>query len=71
MPWPVAGSSRFPRKFLDLHLSFGLLLQCAENQEKVPDIDSHLHAIGIIFAVGGVVRQFDIGLRRIVHTHRV
>ena len=40
---------------LDLHLRFGLLLQRTEDQEEVPDIDPHLHAVGIILAIAGVV----------------
>src|ERR1700684_837885 len=40
---------------LDLHLGFCLLLQRAKDQEEVPNIDSHLHAVGIILAVAGVV----------------
>jgi len=40
---------------LDLHVGFGLLLQRAEDQEEVPDIHPHLHAVGVILAVTGVV----------------
>ncbi len=42
-------------KIADFHVSLGLLLQCAEDEKKVPDIDAHLHAIGITLAVGGIV----------------
>ena len=41
---------------LDLNVGLGLLLQCAEDQEEVPDIDAHLHAVSVIFAVIGIVR---------------
>lgn len=51
----------------DVHLRLGLLLQGPKYQKKVPDIHAHLHAIGVILTVGGVVRQLDIGLRRNIH----
>jgi hypothetical protein len=35
----------------DLDLRFTLLLQRAENEEKVPDVYAHLHAVRIILAV--------------------
>src|ERR1700722_13467906 len=35
----------------NLYLSFGLLLQGSEDHEKILDIHSHLHAVGISFAV--------------------
>jgi hypothetical protein len=41
---------------LDLDMALGLLLQRAENQKEVPDIDPHLHAVGVAFAVRGIVR---------------
>jgi hypothetical protein len=40
----------------NLHLRFGLLLQGSENHKEVPHIHSHLHAVGVGFAIiGGVV----------------
>lgn len=55
-------------KVANLHLGFGLLLQGAEDHEEVPDIDSHLHAVGVGFAVIGSIDQLDVGLCR--NTHR-
>src|SRR5438309_4211578 len=49
-------------EILDLDLSFALLLQRAENQKEIPDVDPHLHAIGIVLAICGVVYQFDVRL---------
>src|SRR3984893_7729186 len=40
-----------PLKIPNLHLGFALLLQSAEDQEKVPDVHTHLHAVGVAFAV--------------------
>src|SRR5205807_7545483 len=54
-------------EILDLDLSFGLLLQRAENQKEIPDVDPHLHAIGIVLAVRGVIYQFDVRLARKAH----
>src|SRR5579872_3974004 len=39
----------------DLDMALGLLLQRAEDQEEVPDVDPHLHTVGIVFAVLRVV----------------
>ena len=36
-----------------------LLLQGAEDQEEVPYIHAHLHAVGIVFAIVGRIRQID------------
>src|SRR5438105_3536237 len=52
---------------IDLDLGLALLLQGAKGQEKVPDIDPHLHAVGIIFAIVGGVDELDIGLSWIRH----
>ncbi len=37
----------------NFHLCFVLLLHRAEHQEEVPDIHSHLHAVGIGFPIIG------------------
>jgi hypothetical protein len=58
-------------KITDLHLSFTLLLNRAKDEEKVPDIHSHLHAVGIGFPVIGSIGQLDIGLRRNAHSQAV
>ncbi len=58
-------------KITDLDLSFTLLLNGAKNEEKVPDIHSHLHAVGIGFPVIGSIGQLDIGLRRNAHSQAV
>src|SRR5215471_12030253 len=55
-------------KVRDLHLTFRLLLQSSEGKEKIPDADSYLHAVSVILAVVGRVRQFNIGLHRRVHS---
>src|SRR5258708_6645513 len=39
----------------NLHMRFGLLLEGSEDQKEVPDIHTHLHAVGVILAVIGVV----------------
>src|SRR5271169_7116334 len=44
-------------KIADFDLGFVLLLQGAEHQEEVPDIDPHLNAVGVVLAVVGGVRQ--------------
>jgi hypothetical protein len=51
----------------NLDLSFVLLLDSAEGEEKIPDIDAHLHAIGVVLAVIGGVAQLDLWLRRNAH----
>src|SRR5450432_424656 len=55
---------------LDLDLSFGLLLQGAEDEEEVPDVHTHLHAVGVILAILGSVHELQIGLRWIVHVRQ-
>src|SRR6476660_10002093 len=52
-----------PLKVIDLHLGFALLLQGTEDQKEIPDIDSHLHAVGIVLSILSGVDQFDVGLR--------
>lgn len=54
-------------KVPDLHVTLGLLLQGTENQKEVPDVYSHLHAVRIVFTIGGIIRQLYVGLHRIVH----
>ena len=58
-------------KILYLDLAFALLLQGSEDQKEIPDIDSHLHAVGIGLTILRGVHQLDIGLRWIVHKHSV
>lgn len=55
-------------KIPDIDLGLALLLQRAEDQEKVPDIDAHLHTVGIVLAVVRSVGQLDVRLRWEVHT---
>lgn len=40
----------------DLHVRLTLLLQCAKNKKKVPDIDPHLHAVRVVLAIVRVIR---------------
>src|SRR5690348_9908020 len=49
-------------KIRDLNLSLGLLLQGSENQEKIPNTGSDLHAVGIAVAVAGGIDDLDIRL---------
>lgn len=55
----------------NLDLSFGLLLQGAEGEEKIPNVHAHLHAICVILAIARVVSQFDVRLVGNCHTVRV
>lgn len=57
-----------PLKILNFDLIFGLLLQRAENEEEIPDVDAHLDAVGVGLAVLGSVDQLDIGLSWDCHT---
>src|ERR1700739_2425491 len=43
-------------KVTDVDLGLCLLLQRAEDQEKIPYVDAHLHAVGIILAIASVIR---------------
>ena len=56
-----------PLEISDFDLCLSLLLQCAEDQEEVPYIHAHLHAVRIVLAIGRITDQFDIGLCRIIH----
>src|SRR5579862_1999648 len=57
-----------PLEISDLNLSFALLLQCAEDQEEIPDVHAYLHAVGIVFPVVRSVHQFNAGLSWSRHT---
>ncbi len=50
-------------KIAHLNLVFRLLLHGPEHQEEIPDIDPHLHTIGIGLAVIGIVDDIKIRLR--------
>lgn len=50
-------------KIANLYLALGLLLESAEGEEEIPDIDAHLHAVGVRLAIVGGVSDFDVGLR--------
>ena len=50
-----------------LDLVFALLFQRAKHQKEIPDADTHLHAVGIIFPVRVSLDQLDIWLIRIGH----
>ena len=50
-------------KISHFHLIFGLLLHGAENQEKIPDIHSNLHAVGVGFPVIRSIGNGKIRLR--------
>src|ERR1017187_8544470 len=54
-------------KVADLDLTLTLLLHGAKNEEEIPYIHSHLHAVGIGFPVVGGIGQLDIGLWRSAH----
>lgn len=55
----------------NLDLGFGLLLQGAEGEEKIPNVYAHLDAICVILAIARVVGQFDVRLVGNCHTVRV
>ena len=61
-PWPAAGSGRCPESCASPPRGLVLLLHGPEDQEKVPDVDSHLHAVSVVFAVVLGLRDRD-GLR--------
>jgi len=54
-------------KVTDFHVRLTLLLQGTEDQKKVPDIDAHLHTVGITLAIVRVVDQLHVRLYRIIH----
>src|SRR5258705_12583462 len=51
-------------KIAQLYLRLRTLLHGSEDEEKIPDIDTYLDAIGISLTVVGGVRKFDIRLWR-------
>ena len=55
-------------KIVDLHLGLALLLQGTEYQKEIPDIHSHLHAVGIVLTIFGRIDELDIGLRWVRHS---
>jgi hypothetical protein len=55
-------------KVPDFHLSFALLLQSSENQKEIPNIHTHLDAVGVALAIVRSVDEPDVGLRWIIHT---
>ena|ERR1039458_8822278 len=54
-------------KISDFHLSFALLLQSTENQKEIPNIHTHLDAVGIALTIVRSIHEPDVGLRWIVH----
>ena len=38
-----------------------------KNQEKIPNVHAHLHAVGIAFAIIVGINEFDVGLCRDCH----
>jgi hypothetical protein len=60
-----------PLEIANLYLCFGLLLHGAEGEEKIPDVDAHLHAVGIVFAIIGRIAQLDLRLWRKAHMSAV
>jgi hypothetical protein len=57
-----------PLKVAHLDLTLRLLLHGSEDEEKVPNINTHLHAVGIGLAVVGGANDIKIWLCRINHT---
>ena len=58
-------------KIANLDLRLGLLLQSAKNEEEIPNIDPHLHAVGVTLAIGGVIGELNVGLGLNIHTEKV
>ena len=54
-------------KISHFHLIFRVLLHGAEHEEKVPDIHSHLHAVGVSLSIFGSIDDVEIWLRGIHH----
>jgi len=50
-------------KIANVDLVLTLLLQGAEGEEEIPDIHTHLHAVGVGLAIVGGMDDFDVGLR--------
>jgi len=55
-------------KVAHLDLTLRLLLHSSEDEEKVPDVNTHLHTVSIGFAILRGVYNIKIRLRRINHT---
>src|SRR2546430_6598095 len=49
-------------KIADLDLRLALLLEGAEDQEKIPDIHAHLHAVRIALTIIACINELDVGL---------
>src|SRR5215469_5282694 len=56
-----------PLKVAYLDLILRLLLHGAENQEEVPHVDPHLHAVSVGLAIVGRDDDIEIGLSRDDH----
>src|SRR5580765_5226147 len=56
-----------PLKIADLYLILRLLLHSSKDEEKVPDVDADLNAVGIGFPVLVCVHDGEIRLSRIDH----
>ncbi len=50
-------------KILDVYAIGSGLIDTPEQQQEVPEIHPHLHAIGVIFAVVGSGGELDLGSR--------
>lgn len=57
-------------KVANFHLGFGLLLQSSEDEEEVPDIHAHLHAVGIGLAIIRRIGQLNIRWYREAHARQ-
>jgi len=56
-------------RVLDGH-GFGcILMHESKGQEEIPYAHTHLHAVGVVFAVIGRLRQVDFGLRLLRGIH--
>src|SRR5882762_4071864 len=54
-------------KVPQLHFVLALLLQRAEDKEEVPNVDAHLHAVGVGLAIILRSRKLNVRLRWIDH----
>src|SRR5207244_12186929 len=55
------------RQTAHLDLRLPLLMQGTKNQEKIPNVHAHLHAVGIAFAIIVGINELDVGLCRDCH----
>jgi len=62
----AAGSDKFPESFA-VPPAFPYFAAWCRDQEKIPDIDPNLHAVGISFAVVGGLNELHIRLIRCIH----